>query len=85
MPVAKAPGMKCVWATVDDNEACATIADRFNDAITIPAMLVGETQFQVTARQDPGQYRDLGARAQQQVEPRLTLLKRLAGRLRGHA
>ena len=49
------------------------------------ALMGSEARFQLTAQQDPDRYRDLVARAQQQIQRRLALYQELAGRPGGHA
>ena len=44
-----------------------------------------ETRFQLTAQQDPERYRELVARAQQQIHRRLALYQELASRPGSHA
>ena len=53
--------------------------------VAVSTLMASETRFQLTARQDPDRYRDLVARAQQQIQRRLALYQELAGRPGGHA
>ena len=53
--------------------------------IDVSKLMATETRFQLTAQQDPDRYRDLVARAQQQIQRRLALYQELAGRPGGHA
>jgi hypothetical protein len=53
--------------------------------VGVSTLMASETRFQLTAQQDPDRYRDLVARAQQQIQRRLALYQELAGRPGGHA
>ena len=53
--------------------------------IDVSKLMATETRFQLTAQQDPDRYRDLVARAQQQIQRRLALYQELATRPGGHA
>jgi pyruvate-ferredoxin/flavodoxin oxidoreductase len=53
--------------------------------IDVSKLMATEARFQLTAQQDPERYRDLVARAQQQIQRRLALYQELAGRPGGHA
>jgi pyruvate-ferredoxin/flavodoxin oxidoreductase len=53
--------------------------------IDVSKLMATESRFQLTAQQDPERYRDLVARAQQQIQRRLALYQELAGRPGGHA
>jgi pyruvate-ferredoxin/flavodoxin oxidoreductase len=53
--------------------------------IDVSKLMATEARFQLTAQQDPERYRDLVARAQQQIQRRLALYQELARRPGGHA
>jgi len=53
--------------------------------VNVSTLMASETRFQLTAQQDPDRYRDLVARAQQQIQRRLALYQELAGRPGAHA
>jgi pyruvate-ferredoxin/flavodoxin oxidoreductase len=60
------------------------VLDSPSPKVAISTLMASETRFQLTAQQDPGRYRDLVARAQQQIERRLAVSQQLAGRAGGH-
>ena len=51
----------------------------------VATLMATEARFQLTAQQDPDRYRDLVARAQQQIQRRLALYQELASRPGGGA